>query len=81
VLDLLREYAGVVAVSFAGHAHKGGYGRDVESGIHFRVIEAALENDDPMKTFGFVDLYEDRLVVRGEGGCENAVYDFAHLEY
>lgn len=80
VLDLLREYAGVVAASFSGHAHMGGYGRDA-SGIHFRVFEAALESDDPVKTYGFVDMYGDRLVVRGVGDCEDAVYDLSHLEY
>lgn len=77
VLKVLREYSDVVVVSFGGHAHKGGYKRD-ESGIHFRVIEAALESPDPVKTYGLVDVYEDRLVVQGFGDCVSAEYPFDH---
>lgn len=79
ILALLREYPSTVIASFAGHAHKGGYKRCEESGIHFRVFEAALESPDPIKTYGFVDVHEDRLVVRGIGDCESAVYDFDHM--
>jgi manganese-dependent ADP-ribose/CDP-alcohol diphosphatase len=44
VLQVLRAFSDVVIASFCGHAHKGGYKRDTVSGIHFRVIEAVLEN-------------------------------------
>lgn len=77
VLDILRENADVVAASFCGHAHKGSYKRDDVSGIHFRVLEAALENLD--KTYALVDFYSDRIQVRGFGSCESAVYDTDHL--
>jgi manganese-dependent ADP-ribose/CDP-alcohol diphosphatase len=77
VLNILREYADVVVASFCGHAHKGGYSRDPESGIHFRVFEAALENR-PEKTYAMVDIHDDRLVVRGFGNCESSTYDFSH---
>jgi manganese-dependent ADP-ribose/CDP-alcohol diphosphatase len=79
VLDMLREYSDVVVASFSGHAHKGGYSRDPESGIHFRVFEAALENR-PEKTYAMVDVHDDRLVVRGFGNCESATYDFSHCK-
>jgi len=78
VLAVLREYSDVVVVSLSGHAHKGGYERDEESGIHFRVIEAALESPSPIKTYGMVDMYDDRLVIRGFGECTSAEYDFDH---
>jgi manganese-dependent ADP-ribose/CDP-alcohol diphosphatase len=78
VLTVLREFPDVVAASFSGHAHKGGYKRDEESGIHFRVFEAALENF-PEKTFAMVDFFDDRLVIRGMGNCESAIYDFQHM--
>jgi manganese-dependent ADP-ribose/CDP-alcohol diphosphatase len=78
VLDMLRSYNDVVVACFAGHAHKGGYCRDEDSGIHFRVVEAALENR-PEKTYSMVDVYgRSRLVLRGFGNCESAVYDFEH---
>jgi len=79
VLAILREYKCTVAAAFAGHAHRGGYKRDEESGIHFRVFEAALESNDPVKTYGFVDVHDDRLEVRGEGDCISAIYDLDHL--
>ena len=79
VLDVLREYGDIIMVSFAGHAHKGGYKRDPYSGIHFRVIEAVLENPSPNDTYGLVDMYSDRMVVRGYGNCTSSVYDLSHV--
>mmetsp|Transcript_38969 Transcript_38969/g.94319 ORF Transcript_38969/g.94319 Transcript_38969/m.94319 type:complete len:534 (+) Transcript_38969:134-1735(+) len=103
VLKTIRQYPDVVVACFAGHAHKGGYCRDEESGIHFRVLEAALENK-PDKTYGILDVFYDqyyaskdtnnerdnqdhdddkkacpRLVLRGFGNCESAVFDFDHV--
>jgi manganese-dependent ADP-ribose/CDP-alcohol diphosphatase len=90
VLGILRDFSDVVVASFSGHAHKGGYVRDLESGIHFRVFEAVLESQ-PEKTFAVIDFCrglgndsenaadeKSRLVVRGFGNCESAVYDFDH---
>jgi manganese-dependent ADP-ribose/CDP-alcohol diphosphatase len=72
ILEILRDFSDVVVASFSGHAHKGGYVKD-ESGIHFRVVEAALENC-PEKTYGILDVHSDRLELRGYGNCESAVY-------
>eukprot|EP00978_Attheya_sp_CCMP212_P025787 scaffold83639_cov51-Attheya_sp.AAC.1 len=72
VLKVLRDYSCTVIASFSGHAHRGGYQRDDESGIHFRVIEATLESPDPHRTYGFVDMHRDRIVVRGLGNCTSA---------
>ena len=78
VLAILREYSTIIAAAFAGHANKGGYKRDEVSGIHFRVFEAVLESEEPIKTYAFVDLYEQHLVVRGMGYCRSAIYDLDH---
>lgn len=78
VLGILREYSDVVVASFSGHAHKGGYALDQDSGIHFRVVEAVLESKPPTKTFGILDVYFDRLELTGHGDCESAVYHFDH---
>lgn len=75
VLQVLREYSDVVVASFCGHAHKGGYCQDPQSGIHFRVIEAVLESR-PERTYAMLDVHKDRLVVRGFGNCISAVYRF-----
>ena len=78
VLAVLRDFRDVVVASFAGHAHSGGYKRD-ESPIHFHTFEAALENPDPHKTYGMVDVYDDCLVINGYGGCASACYNFEDL--
>jgi Predicted phosphohydrolases len=80
VLDVLREYKDIVAASLSGHAHTCGYVRDAESGIHFRVFSAALESKDPVKTYGFLHIYENRLEIHGEGDCISDVYMLDHLD-
>lgn len=80
ILDILRLYNDVIIASFSGHAHKGGYVRDEESGIHFRSVEAVLESSPPIRTYAIVDVYEDKLVVRGEGDCLSDVYDLDHMK-
>ncbi|KAL7560963.1 hypothetical protein ACA910_022448 [Epithemia clementina (nom. ined.)] len=77
VLRVLRQYRDVVAASLAGHAHKGGYKRDDKSGIHFRVMEAVLENSVP--TYALVAIHDDQIEVQGFGNCESAVYKLDHL--
>jgi manganese-dependent ADP-ribose/CDP-alcohol diphosphatase len=79
VLEILREYKCTIAASFSGHAHRCGYVRDKESGIHFRVFASPLESMDPVKTYGFVDVHDDRLEIRGEGDLTSAVYDLDHM--
>jgi manganese-dependent ADP-ribose/CDP-alcohol diphosphatase len=78
VLVVIREFSDIIVASFSGHAHQGGYKRDAESGIHFRVFEAALESQ-PEKTYAMVDVYDDRLLIRGFGNCNSAVFDFEHM--
>lgn len=80
ILDILRSYKDVIIASFSGHAHKGGYIRDEESGIHFRSIEAVLESSPPIRTYAIVDVFEDKLVIRGEGDCVSDVYDLDHMK-
>mmetsp|Transcript_11058 Transcript_11058/g.16567 ORF Transcript_11058/g.16567 Transcript_11058/m.16567 type:complete len:421 (+) Transcript_11058:64-1326(+) len=80
VLDILRSFKDVIIASFSGHAHKGGYVRDEESGIHFRSVEAILESSPPIKTYAIVDVFEDKLVIRGEGDCLSDVYDIDHTK-
>jgi manganese-dependent ADP-ribose/CDP-alcohol diphosphatase len=69
VLKLLREYSDVVVMTLAGHAHEGGY---VESrGIHHIVVPAMLESEPTVETFGIIDIYEDRIEVKGEGDFQS----------
>lgn len=75
----MRSYKDVILASFSGHAHKGGYVRDEESGIHFRTLEAVLESPDPIRTYGIVEVWADRMIVKGSGDCVSDVYDLDHL--
>lgn len=79
LLDIIRKYSDVIIASFSGHAHKGGYARDEESGVHFRTFEAMLESPPPICTYAIVDLFANRLVVRGMGDCVSDNYDLDHL--
>ena len=79
ILDIMRRNKDVILASFAGHAHKGGYTRDSQSGIHFRTLEAVLESPHPIRTYGIVDVWEDRLVLRGSGDCVSDVFELDHL--
>jgi manganese-dependent ADP-ribose/CDP-alcohol diphosphatase len=80
VLNVLREYADIVCLSLSGHAHKGGYTRDAESGIHFRVIEAVLENPHPHYTYATMEIGQDHIIIQGFGACASATYDLRHLK-
>ncbi|CAB9499327.1 dependent ADP-ribose/CDP-alcohol diphosphatase [Seminavis robusta] len=80
VLQVLREFKDVVVLSLAGHDHRGGYQIDEESGIHFRVVEGTVETPPPGVTYGFVDMYPKKIVVRGFGGCKSAEYDLSRMQ-
>jgi len=80
ILTMIRSYSDTIIASFSGHAHKGGYNRDELSGVHFRTFEAVLESSDPVRTFAMVDVWDDRLEVRGYGDCMSDVYDLDHLD-
>jgi manganese-dependent ADP-ribose/CDP-alcohol diphosphatase len=79
VLAKLREYRDVVVASFSGHAHRGSYVRDEDSGIHFCVFEAVLETPPPGATYAIVYLHDSFLEIQGYGQCHSAMYSFDHL--
>jgi len=76
LVDVLQNYADTVAACFCGHAHRSGYARDC-NGIHYRLVEAALECHDA--TFAVLDITHEELVVRGFGDCQSAIYTLDHL--
>ena len=79
ILEILRKDGrGVIAMVLQGHIHKGGYGRDDISGIHFRGFQSVIEGKNP--TYGYLEVYGDRLEVKEVGDCESGVYDLKHLE-
>ncbi|KAL5544143.1 hypothetical protein UlMin_007927 [Ulmus minor] len=63
VMNLIHQY-NCVKVCLAGHDHKGGHSID-SHGIHHRVLEAALECPPGTDSFGYVDVYDDRISLVG----------------
>ena len=66
VLPIIQRHNNVVAV-FTGHDHKGGYVSD-DTGIHYVTLPSPLNVTPDVKTaHGFVEVYSDRLYLRGDG--------------
>ena len=61
------EASGVVAAYFCGHDHNGGYA--LARGIHHVTMPGMVEAPEP--TYAVVEIYRDRLEVRGAGRAPN----------
>ena len=57
--------SGVVVAVLCGHDHKAGYARDAATGIHHLTLQSPLNRGDDGACFGVVDVYEERLELRG----------------
>eukprot|EP00638_Chattonella_subsalsa_P009670 CAMPEP_0117737930 /NCGR_PEP_ID=MMETSP0947-20121206/2818_1 /TAXON_ID=44440 /ORGANISM="Chattonella subsalsa, Strain CCMP2191" /LENGTH=340 /DNA_ID=CAMNT_0005553505 /DNA_START=225 /DNA_END=1247 /DNA_ORIENTATION=- len=79
VLQVLQIHSDVVVATFAGHAHRGCYAVDM-LGIHHKVVEAALECPRNSTAFGHIEVYEDRLVLKGKGIIETTEMKFNFFE-
>ncbi|KAJ8772270.1 hypothetical protein K2173_027447 [Erythroxylum novogranatense] len=63
VLNVIHQYDCVKAC-LSGHDHKGGHSID-SHGVHHRSFEAALECPPGTDAFGYIDVYDDRLILVG----------------
>ncbi|XP_057534666.1 manganese-dependent ADP-ribose/CDP-alcohol diphosphatase [Amaranthus tricolor] len=63
VMGVIHKYK-CVKICIAGHNHKGGYSID-SHGVHHRVLEASLECPPNSDAFGYLDVYEDRVLLVG----------------
>ena len=57
--------AGCVVAVFTGHDHRGGYAQ--QNGIHHVTLPAIVESAAGAEPYVVVDLFSDRLVLRGNG--------------
>lgn len=64
VLQLLQS-SGVVAATVAGHSHQNGWLLDEEHGIHHVVLPGVIETPPDRDCYGFLDLHEHGLALRG----------------
>lgn len=63
VMDVVHRYS-CVKVCLAGHDHTGGHSID-SHGVHHHVFEAALECPPGTDAFGYIDVFDDRLLLIG----------------
>ncbi|XP_063077299.1 manganese-dependent ADP-ribose/CDP-alcohol diphosphatase-like [Engraulis encrasicolus] len=66
LLSLLQAHRSVVCY-MAGHDHDGGYHQDPATGVHHLTLEGVIETPPDSQAYGTVYVYEDRMVVKGNG--------------
>lgn len=71
MLSILHSHKSVVCF-IAGHDHDGGYHKD-ESGIHHLTLEGVIETHPDSNAFGTVYVYDDQMVLKGNGRIEDRV--------
>ncbi|KAH7624803.1 hypothetical protein Ndes2526B_g00171 [Nannochloris sp. 'desiccata'] len=75
VQGILSEYSDVVVATLAGHAHRDGYYYDPATGIHNRVCAGVLEAEPGSDCFGIVEVYCDRIEVKGRDSFGSGVWE------
>ncbi|XP_072259392.1 manganese-dependent ADP-ribose/CDP-alcohol diphosphatase-like [Pyxicephalus adspersus] len=71
ILRVIHSHQCVVCY-FAGHDHSGGYHQDSQ-GIHHVTMEGVIESPPDTNAFGTVDVFEDRMVLRGRGRVKSRI--------
>lgn len=66
LLAIIRSHSSVVCY-IAGHDHEGGYHLDRDTGVHHLTLEGVIETAPDSNAFGTVAVYEDRMVLKGNG--------------
>lgn len=74
VMNVIHQY-NCVKVCLSGHDHKGGYSIDFR-GIHHRSFEAALECPPGTDAFGYIEVFDDRLMLVGTDRMESTDMHF-----
>jgi 3',5'-cyclic AMP phosphodiesterase CpdA len=71
VLEVINSYGHIVAY-FNGHNHAGAY--DQFNGVHFITMYGMVESTN--NAFGILEIFEDKLNLKGYGNQENIVMPF-----
>lgn len=74
VMKIIEMYKRTVRACFSGHHHAGGYA--FEFGVHFVVFESILDSLDESGSFGIITLYDNRIVIEGQGEMTSRVLKF-----
>lgn len=75
LLAIIRSHSSVVCF-MAGHDHDGGYYQDTDTGVHHLTLEGVIETPPDSNAFGTVSVYEDRMVLKGNGRIRDRVLLF-----
>ncbi|XP_037610390.1 manganese-dependent ADP-ribose/CDP-alcohol diphosphatase [Sebastes umbrosus] len=75
LLAIIRSHSSVVCF-MAGHDHDGGYYQDKDTGVHHLTLEGVIETPPDSNAFGTVSVYEDRMVLKGNGRIKDRVLLF-----
>ncbi|XP_059180077.1 manganese-dependent ADP-ribose/CDP-alcohol diphosphatase [Centropristis striata] len=75
LLAIIKSHSSVVCF-MAGHDHDGGYHQDKETGVHHLTLEGVIETPPDSDAFGTVSVYEDRMVLKGNGRITDRVLLF-----
>ncbi|KAL1201236.1 Manganese-dependent ADP-ribose/CDP-alcohol diphosphatase [Cardamine amara subsp. amara] len=73
VMSIIHKYDSV-NVCLSGHDHKGGYFVD-SHGVHHRSLEAALECPPGTYSFGYIDVYENKLSLVGTDRMQSTDFE------
>ncbi|XP_035526582.1 manganese-dependent ADP-ribose/CDP-alcohol diphosphatase [Morone saxatilis] len=76
LLAIIRSHSSVVCF-MAGHDHDGGYYQDRDTGVHHLTLEGVIETPPDGNAFGTVSVYEDRMVLKGNGRITDRVFLFS----
>lgn len=76
ILAVINTYSGCVVACFAGHFHDGGFYHDMETGIYYMTLQAALERDPATNAYAIADIYSDKIEVKGYGKIETRFLKF-----
>ncbi|KAM9296778.1 manganese-dependent ADP-ribose/CDP-alcohol diphosphatase [Gastrophryne carolinensis] len=74
ILRVVQSHPSAVCY-FAGHDHAGGYHRD-SHGVHHITMEGVIESPPGQNAYGTVEVYEDKMVLRGRGRVRSRVLPF-----
>jgi manganese-dependent ADP-ribose/CDP-alcohol diphosphatase len=69
--------SGCVVAWICGHDHEGGYAR--QKGIHHLTMPGMIESPTGGNGYGVVEVFNDRLVVKGVGTVPNRTLDLAQV--
>ncbi|XP_042363346.1 manganese-dependent ADP-ribose/CDP-alcohol diphosphatase isoform X1 [Plectropomus leopardus] len=75
LLAIISSHSSVVCF-MAGHDHDGGYYQDKDTGVHHLTLEGVIETPPNGNAFGTVSVYEDKMVLKGNGRIRDRVFLF-----